>query len=116
MSCGTPVIVTKTCAQPEIVEDGRCGYLLPFENDSNPGKWVWTSRNHDSGYLEAFDQAMTALSKAIVERLIVCWEERKNYERLSEGALNQIKTKFNSNSTRDKIEILYELCRDAKKQ
>ena len=115
LSCGTPVIATETCAQPEIVENGRCGYLLPFENDSNIGKWMWTYRNHDPGYLEAYDQTTTRLSEALVQRLILCWEERRNYEMLSEGALNQIKTKFNSDSARNKIEKLYELCRDAKK-
>ena len=41
---GTPVIATDTCALPEVVEHGRSGYLIPFENDADVGRWPWISR------------------------------------------------------------------------
>ncbi len=33
MAAGTPVIATATCAQKEIVDPGRFGFLLEFDND-----------------------------------------------------------------------------------
>ena len=29
MSCGTPVIVSRTASLPELVEDGRTGWIVP---------------------------------------------------------------------------------------
>ena len=111
LSCATPAIVTGTCAQPEIIEDGECGYVLPFENEKEVGKWIWTHRNREPGYFQAYDQAVETLSREISQRLIRCWEERKDYERLSAGALNRIRTRFSVEAARDRIEQLYELCR-----
>ncbi len=111
LSCGTPVITTNTCAQPEIVDDGRCGYLLPFESDSNVGKWTWMSRRQDPEYLEAYDQMTQALSEAIVERVWTYWEAQSNYEAMSMAALEKVRSRFDKHVARDKLEELYELCR-----
>src|SRR6185436_18472870 len=51
---GTPVIATDTCALPEVVEHGRSGYLIPFENDADVGRWPWISRRQDPHYDEAY--------------------------------------------------------------
>ena len=111
LSCGTPAIVTNTCAQPEIVEDGRCGFLLPFENDPNVGKWSWIYRNHEPGYLDAYEEAIQRLSVAITETLIKCWEASSNYEAMSAAALERVHARFEKQAARDKLEQLYELCR-----
>src|SRR6185295_3816948 len=41
---GTPVIASATCALPEVVEHGSNGYLIPFENDPEVGRWPWIYR------------------------------------------------------------------------
>lgn len=111
LSCATPVLVTATCAQPEVIEEDRCGYLLPFENDASVGKWAWLYRNHDPGYLEAYDQTIDRLSAEIIRRLMLCWERRKDYERLSAGALQRVRDRFSPPEARDRVEALYERCR-----
>ena len=50
-----PSIATDTCALPEIVEHGRNGYLIPFENDPDVGRWPWISRRRDPHYDEAYE-------------------------------------------------------------
>jgi glycosyltransferase involved in cell wall biosynthesis len=110
LACGTPVIATNTCAQPEIVEDMQCGYLLPFENEANVGKWIWMNRKHDTGYLDAYDRTIAQLSETIVEKLITHWESRSNYEAMSCAALERVQSRFAKQIARDQLEKLYELC------
>jgi glycosyltransferase involved in cell wall biosynthesis len=111
LACGTPVIVTATCAQPELVEHGRNGFLLPFENEPRIGKWVWTYRNRDPGYLDAYEHAVGALATAIEETICRFWEDRGGYEALSAAALQSVRDRFDRAKTALILEALYERCR-----
>ncbi len=86
MAAGTPVIATATCAQPEIVEPGRSGFLLDFDNDSEVGKWSWIYGQKRRGYIEAYWSTVDSLASALTERLGQCWETRSEYEALSAPA------------------------------
>jgi glycosyltransferase involved in cell wall biosynthesis len=110
LSCGTPVIASNTCAQPEIVSDGECGYLLPLENDDDVGKWIWADRNREDGYVEAYQAAVESLADALTQSLLACWEARADYERLSAGALARIRERFDRDRARDRLEALYARC------
>ena len=111
LSCGTPVIASRTCVQPEIIEDGRCGFLLPMDNDEQVGKWKWLYRNKDPEYLDAYRQTIEGLSRALSDRLMQHWTSgQKEYTRLSEGALERMRTRFNPEKARESLEQLYELC------
>ena len=57
---GTPVIATATCALPEVVEHGTNGYLIPFENDPDVGRWPWIYRRDDPHYDEAYAAEIAA--------------------------------------------------------
>ncbi len=48
MSCGTPAICTDVASMPEIVEDGRCGFIVP-PNDPVVlrEKLLWLRSHHD---------------------------------------------------------------------
>jgi glycosyltransferase involved in cell wall biosynthesis len=111
LSCATPVLATDTCAQPEIVADGRCGYLLPFENDKKVGKWKWIYRNREPDYLGAYDAAVECLGEAIAERMTACWGSRGDYEAMSAAAIEQVRSRFDQEKARRRLEQLYELCR-----
>ena len=111
LSCGTPVITTRTCAQPEIVEHGVSGYLLPFENDDEVGKWPWIDTSSGDNYLAIYDATIARLTDALVERLRACWENRRSYECLSAGALERVRTRFDRDVVRGQLEDLYERCR-----
>ena len=111
LSCGTPVIATGTAAQPEIVEDGKCGYLLQFENDTNVGKWAWIYRKQEPGYNEAYAAAVERLADGIVEKLTLCWQNRRDYEAMSAAALQRIRERFLKENARNRLEQLYERCR-----
>jgi glycosyltransferase involved in cell wall biosynthesis len=108
LSVATPVIATSTCAQPEIVEHGRSGYLLPFDNDADVGKWRWLYRTREPGYLEAFDGTIERLAETLTERLAECWERRSEYEALSAGALARAQTRFDRGTARQRLEAIYE--------
>lgn len=112
MAGGTPVIATATCAQPEVVEDGVSGFLLPFENDERIGKWAWTYRNDEPRYLEAYDRAVRTLGDRLAETLLACWQASADYERLSAGALERIRARFHRGIACAALERAYELCRD----
>jgi glycosyltransferase involved in cell wall biosynthesis len=111
LSCGTPVIATNTCAQPEIVEPGRSGFLLPFDNEEHVGKWRWLYRNREAAYLDAYEGAVASLSDTLTDTLMSCWEGRSDYEALSAGALDRVRSRFHEPIARDQLERIYELCR-----
>ncbi|HEX8620123.1 MAG TPA: glycosyltransferase family 4 protein [Thermoanaerobaculia bacterium] len=108
----TPVLATNTCAQPEIVEDGVNGYLLPFENDEQVGKWKWLYRTKEPGYVEAYEQAIERIAETMYTRLHASVEAQpSDYEALSAGAIRQMQTRFNIDKARERLEALYELLR-----
>jgi glycosyltransferase involved in cell wall biosynthesis len=111
MATGTPVIATATCAQREVVEPGRSGYLLDFDNDDDVGKWRWIYGQKRPGYIEAYWSSIERLTSALVAQLQQCWEARSDYEVLSAGALARIETTFHADRARDRLEQIYERAR-----
>jgi glycosyltransferase involved in cell wall biosynthesis len=111
LACATPVIATATCAQPEIVRHGESGFLLPFENDPDVGKWPWIYRRSDPDHLDAYDTTVEHVSRSLAATLSSYWEDRSEYERLSAGALERAATVFGRERARLRLEALYERCR-----
>ena len=111
LAAGTPVIATETCVMPEIVEDGRNGFLLPFENDAEIGKWTWLYRHGDPAYLDAYEAATRRLAAGLVARLCEAWENRRDYEVLSAGAVAMAHGRFHPAHARLRLERLYEKLR-----
>jgi glycosyltransferase involved in cell wall biosynthesis len=111
LSRGTPVLATDTCALPEIVEHGECGFLLPFVKDDHVGRWRHLYRTADPDYLDRFEEAMELLANGIVEAVAGCWERRGDYEALSAAALERVRTRFSRTFARDRLEAIYELAR-----
>lgn len=108
----TPVIATATCVLPEVIEDGVSGYLLPFENDPEVGKWVWTYRTADPQYQTEYRDTMERLGSDLTDRLSAFWEgSRHDYEEMSAGALTRARTRFGIERARAKLEGVYETCR-----
>jgi glycosyltransferase involved in cell wall biosynthesis len=110
MAVATPVIATATCAQTEIIEPGRSGFLLEFDND-DIGQWSWFHGRKRYGYVEAYWSTIDRLASALAEQLQECWETRSDYEALSAGALARIDSKFNADRTRKRLEEIYEMAR-----
>lgn len=104
----TPVIATSTCVLPEVVQPGRNGFLLPFENDAEVGKWAWLYRQKDPGYLDAYEAATATLAEALAARLGALWESRRDYEELSAGAVESAHTRFHPATARHRLETIYE--------
>ncbi|MCP5364102.1 MAG: glycosyltransferase [Hyphomicrobiales bacterium] len=107
MSCGTPVIATATCAQPEIIEHGKSGFLLPFDVDEQAGKWVWFERAGEQGYVQAYVQQVDALAHSIANVVESVADDRSRYEALSEGALTQAHNKFGKVRAVKRLRQLY---------
>jgi glycosyltransferase involved in cell wall biosynthesis len=112
LACGTPVLASATNAMPEVIEDGRSGYLLPLELDDKLGRWAWTYKTKEAGFLEAYERAISSLADSLVERLSECWESPDSYSALSAGALERVRTRFDIEAARERLEQLYELCRE----
>jgi glycosyltransferase involved in cell wall biosynthesis len=113
LAAGTPVIATATCVLPEVVEPGRNGWLLPFDNDPVVGKWAWLYRQAEPGYLEAYEATTRRLATKLTERLATAWARRADYERLSAGALAVHAERFHPEAARRRLEELYERLRTA---
>jgi glycosyltransferase involved in cell wall biosynthesis len=111
LAAATPVIATATCAQTEIVEPGRSGFLLDFENDPEVGKWTWIYGQQRPGYVEAYWSTIDRLALALSEQLQACWEKRAGYEALSAGALARVNARFHADLARDRLDGIYDRVR-----
>jgi glycosyltransferase involved in cell wall biosynthesis len=109
LACGTPVLASATNALPEVVEDSGCGFLLPLELD-DVGRWIWTYRTREPGFVEAYETATRSLATTLAERLAECWESRESYTQLSAGALERVHNRFDVDAARTRMEALYERC------
>lgn len=107
---GTPVLASDAYSQPEIVEHGRSGFLVPLDTDGI-GRWSWVYRRDEPGYLEAYAGAVADLGGAMADRLAAVWEDAAGYEALSAGALAHVRRRFDPAVARDTLERLYESCR-----
>jgi len=91
MSCGTPVIAFDNGAAPEIVEDGKTGFLVNYTNQQNGGKWI-TKRSGIDGLVEAMSRlenlnpkdymAMRRAARDRVEKYFSVESMAKNYEQV----------------------------------
>jgi glycosyltransferase involved in cell wall biosynthesis len=113
LAAGTPVIATDTCAQPEIVEHGRSGFLLPLESDGEVGKWPWLQRRSEPEYQGAYEAAIEGLAAALTERLAEAWESRDGYSAMSQAALDRVRERFDRDAVRRRLETLYDRMRPA---
>jgi glycosyltransferase involved in cell wall biosynthesis len=111
MASGTPAIATSTCAQNEIIEHGRSGYLLDFENNGEIGDWLWLYRKDKPGYIDAYWQTTERLCQALGERLAKAWEDRKNYELVSASAIQRIASRFSVATAESRLAPLYDSAR-----
>jgi glycosyltransferase involved in cell wall biosynthesis len=112
LACATPVIATATNALPEVIEEGRSGFLLPLELDGEVGRWAWTYRTNEPGFVGAYEEATRSIASSLTERLSQFWEARADYPSLSAGALERARTRFSSDAARERVEQLYERCRE----
>jgi glycosyltransferase involved in cell wall biosynthesis len=111
LSVGTPVIATATCALPEIVEHGRNGYLIAFENDPDVGRWPWIYRRRDPHYDEAYEARIAAMTDSLSGILSEAYDARASYGERSAAALERMRSRFDPTGLRDELELDYERCR-----
>lgn len=111
LASATPVLATAVNALPEVVDDS-CGSLLPLPHDPVLGRWAWSYRTTEPGYLDAYETTMRELAGAIADRLSACWETPGGYGALSAGALARIDERFDVGAARERLEQLYERCRE----
>jgi glycosyltransferase involved in cell wall biosynthesis len=109
MGCGTPSIVTATCAQPEIVSDGVSGYTLKFDNDSVFGEWRWLYRKSDPLYADAYWGEIAVLGERLATTLAEAWEARAGYENMSANAVETAHKRFGPERAARELEVLYRL-------
>jgi len=111
MSNGTPTVATSTCAQNEMIEHGRSGYLVDFENDPVTGDWCWLYSQNKPGYVDAYWQASEKMGHALADRLANAWEDRKNYEAMSAAAIHPITERFSIAQAQARLAPLYQIAR-----
>jgi len=112
MAAGTPVLATATCAQPEVVEHGVGGFLLDLDNEDRLGRWAWSYRTAEPGYMDAYRATMASLGDQITAHVASVWEAGPGrYRELSAGALARVHDRFGQERMRVALEQLYEQCR-----
>lgn len=107
MSVGTPVIASRTCAQPEIVEDGVSGHLLDMDNDPRLGDWRWLYRKSEQGYADAYWHEIDNFAGQLTRLLSRAWEQRHAYESMSNAAIECAMTRFGTSQLASALDTYY---------
>lgn len=111
LSRGTPVIATDVCALPEIIDDGRTGFLLPFEKDGVIGRWRYLYQTADPAYQGHFEDAIALLADGITDAVAQAFANRASYEEMSAAAIGRVRERFSPVYARTRLEQIYELAR-----
>jgi glycosyltransferase involved in cell wall biosynthesis len=113
MSCAVPVIATAVCAIPEIVDDGADGVLLPLPTDGD-GRWhhIYAPREErlSPRHRSLLDATLDGLARGLagaIERLL---DRELDYERLSQGAIDKIRSRFEMGRQAERWHAIYRAC------
>ncbi|MEM4389308.1 MAG: glycosyltransferase family 4 protein [Candidatus Micrarchaeia archaeon] len=92
MSAGLPVVATDLFALPEMVEDGRNGFLLPcpipyFRPDYTPNPAVWSLNLEEYCSRKEFPEIVNGL----IEKLTILIEDEKLRRQMGERSLKAVK-------------------------
>jgi len=111
-SVGTPAITTNIAALPEFVHHNENGYLLSVELGENK---TWHSLfkqvdKNSNQYWEILDTTYNNWAEQALHHLgefLERSDRQEHYEFLSAGAINQIRTVHNSETTNDLLDNIY---------
>ncbi|MCB8933342.1 MAG: glycosyltransferase family 4 protein [Chthonomonadaceae bacterium] len=104
MGFGVPVLATRTYALPEIVGDAGRLFDLPVDA---LGKWVGLAKRRTAQYDAMYLDLMDSLGGQMVGAVAELWEGRAAYPELSVAALRQMRSKFDPEQARDRLEATY---------
>lgn len=107
MAGGTPVIATKTCAIPEIIENERNGFLLDMPIDEH-GRWRGLAKRRAKDYNRLYFELIEDLGEQIARRISEVCSDPAIYPKLSAGAVATVDAKFNREAARNRLENIYE--------
>ena len=93
MACGTPVITFARGSAPEIIKDGKTGFLVNPSDDDIRGNWL-TRKAGFAGLCEAVEKIYSM--------------EDEEYERLRELARMHAATHFSAENMAKKYLAVYE--------
>jgi hypothetical protein len=98
-----------------MIEHGRSGYLLDFDNDPVAGDWRWLYCQKKPGYVDAYWQESEKMAHELAERLARAWEDRKNYEAMSAAAIQRVTKRFSIAQAQRRLAPLYEIARSRRR-
>jgi glycosyltransferase involved in cell wall biosynthesis len=101
-SVGTPTIVSRTGALPEVVRDEVNGYLLDVPTD-DVGDWVHL---HERSW-DRLDALYESMADQVIERIEAFLDAPDTYEALSEGAIDQIRRSHEAATVGAQLEAVY---------
>ena len=108
LAAGTPVIASNTAAQPDIVTDGKTGWLLDLPNDPVVGRWQWVGKGGDPGYDHAFETAVSMLTDGLVDTICRHLDSPVElYEQMSAAALEDVRLRMSTDVIRTRLEQIY---------
>ena len=105
---GVPAIATSCCALPEVIDDGRTGYLLDLPvNETGIWASLW-AHDHDSAeYRDILRSTAERVGMALLSRLETLMHDRDLLETLSDNAFEKARNDFASAVRDPQLEALY---------
>ncbi|HEX3437693.1 MAG TPA: glycosyltransferase family 4 protein [Pseudacidobacterium sp.] len=105
-SWGLPAMVTNVCALPEMVTAGESGYFLQLPKNNRNG-WSGVSAAHSNDYWAVLNEAYESMTNQALESVVNLLDHPDLLEKLSYGAIQTLKSKFNPNDAGRAIENIY---------
>ncbi len=113
MSCGVPAVATRLCSIPEVIDDGTNGILLDIPVDAI-GRWrhvyATTPQRDTDGYRDVLNTTFDDLARQCFARIMEIREGRRDYEAMSQAAIDTICNRFEANARAREWHQIYREC------
>ena len=102
---GVPAITTNICALPEMVTHGENGFILQVEKDER-NSWAGLS-SINSDYWPILNKAYDSMTEQALQRVLQVLDQPELLEKLSRGAVDTLRSKFNPVEATRALEEIY---------
>lgn len=103
---GLPALATNVCAIPEMVVNNENGFLIDLPRDG-ANRWRGLAQTEASDYWSVVNAAYDSMAEQGLEAITALVDHPESMERLSLGAINTLRTKFNPHEAAAALEKIY---------
>ena len=102
---GMPIVASRIFAIPELVLDGKTGFLIPIDVSQNQ-RWVGLFESGEA-HRNAVNTAFDCLQNGLVDSILRFWSNGQIVEEFGRSGINHVQTLYDPQQAAIKLAVLY---------